>query len=436
MFTGYLELGGSEIANRQRAWAYARDSQCAGGLVVEPKCEPDHNAIGEAGPFSLEDIDNAPWFDADYPKMSAGFLGFYTKDIQGIDDSTWVAEISEGILSGGSISRGRYAARQIRVTGIMIATAEVSLEHGMSWLMGALSPNTCSSHGASCGEQDLAFFAGCPKPRSFFGSAEDYRTEINFLTRMIHGVKLISGPLVLSQRRTSTGVLIREVEYTLGASSPHVYTRTSDPGLKTSESAFLLDSPINIVEYPSAEKAAATPPVVSTNLVANPSFEVDTTGWATTSSVVSGSSPSSFITSTRSSTLAAVGTYSYLARLLPTSGSGRCTLGVYLSTKVSLSAVPVGGSVSATAWAALLSVSQPATLHALSMDLVFYDSSGAELDRISRPITSDFQGYNWKIKAQKPTGAATAAVSITANVSWVTGSDVRLHVDAVAITVP
>lgn len=434
MFTGYLELGGGEIANRLRAWTYATQNDCTSGLILEPKCEPDADAIGEAEAYSYDRIRRAPWYDQDYPETSAGFLGFYATGVSGIDDSTWSAEITEGILDGGTISMGRYGARQIRVTGLLVATHEVSLEHGMSWLMGALAPNSCSSHGAACGEQDLAFFAGCPRPRADFSSDSEYRAHIDRLVRLIHGVKLISGPISLSQRRVRDNAYLHEIEFTLGASSPHIYTRTTDPGLITSESAFLLDSPYNLIPTPSAELPTSTKVVLSRNLVTNPSFEVNISGWAAGLVSSSGSTPPTIATA-RSTAISAHGAASMLSRIQPTSGSGRMSFMAEQSTGADVSSIPTGGSISITAWAALISAATPATLHSLSLSVVFRDSGGTQIDKMTFP-GANLDGNVWSANIKKPANATRAYVAITADVSWVSGSDVRLYVDAVALTTP
>lgn len=446
MFTGYFSLGGIEVGNRRRAYEYARLSECPMTWLKLPSCEPVENVLGHSIYTPLE-MEQAPWWEPDNPEMSRRFFGFYPLSITNISDSTWVGSIREGIQSGGVNGPGRHAARQVRVRGFMVARGEDALEHGMTWLTHAITPGRCDVHGDTCGNVDMMFFAACPRDQDFANgeTGEQYDDYVRSLRRYIHGVKPLSGVIIVNQMRRGE-FYAYEVEFTLSAEDGHVYGFTEFPDLATSEASTVLDSPYNLLTVPSAEKLEANDPtsLVATNLVTNPSFELNTNGWSHFSSDVSGSisAGNGSPTLTRSTILAAVGDYSGMVRLLfpgTATASGECWVGIR-SNDIDVSYRPYESSLSITAWAAAVAATVGSVAE-MRMRVAFYSATGWTIRETNYPA-SELSGNTWQLTTALPEGAAKVRVEVSARVSWVASStnannsDHRLYLDAVAVMIP
>lgn len=82
--------------------------------------------------------------------------------MEGLNDSTRTAAVTESITDGGVVGQVRHATRQVRVRALLSALGEDALESGLSWLKAALDPDYCGTHGNSCGGADSCFFTACP----------------------------------------------------------------------------------------------------------------------------------------------------------------------------------------------------------------------------------------------------------------------------------
>lgn len=160
MFKGYLSLGGNEIANTARVYAYVQNSGAGIPLRNCEDCDGVLRALGHE-PYGSPLVDDAPWFDPNRPETQR-FYGFYPLDVQGIEDSTREADVLESVQSGGWVGAVRDATRPIRVKGLLLAADELAMSAGMTWLRAALKPDECSSHGGSCGGAQLCYWSACP----------------------------------------------------------------------------------------------------------------------------------------------------------------------------------------------------------------------------------------------------------------------------------
>lgn len=161
---GYLSYGGSEIVNNARAKGYVTSAGCSVQWVVGNVCEGLADALGDE-PYTLAQIEDAPWYDSDIPDLSSRFFGVYALKIEGLDDSTESATMIEGITSGGRLGRSRAASRSVRVRVALSAQGEDALDYGKTWLRAVVAGHNCSQHGASCGVGDAEFFAAGPPAR-------------------------------------------------------------------------------------------------------------------------------------------------------------------------------------------------------------------------------------------------------------------------------
>lgn len=447
MYEGYATFGCNEILNRARAYGYTRSADCPVTWLKLLDCELEPDGYLSAEQYDYQLISEAPWYDAEIP-ASGNFFGAFPLLMENLSDSTIAATITEGILDGGVVSGYRNAVRTVRVRTLLIARGREALEYGKSWLDSALRLEQCGAHGPSCGEVDFQFFVDCPPPNSDPANITDEEYEqatVDPLMRMLHGVSRVSGPnIVETYRRDDVHAYI--VEFVLACNSPFVYSlpRVIDTPPTVPET--VQDVVRNLVPYPSAELAGDTV-VVSTNYSTNPSVETDATGWTRTVTAVSGSSPSSYLTSGRSTDIAAAGDASYRGRILgngSTNASG--TAKVTLYQDVSLSSVPAGSRMSASIWgAALLLGGATSSISSLVGRVEWYNGSSALVGTTSLG-TADASEYDGRVFSAKsvaiPSGAVTARVIIEAQVVWASSStpannsDIRIYADALALTVP
>lgn len=162
MFPGYLVLGGTEVFNQARTYAYVEESNCPAGWLRCLPCPGLEDALGVDS--YVNSIQSAPWYD-DADPATHKFFGIYPVTMDGLDSSTRTATIQEGILDGGVIQGTRRAIREIRVRGVMVGDGLDGLDAGLSWLDAVLDGNTCSTHQGACGEVDGCFWVTCPPER-------------------------------------------------------------------------------------------------------------------------------------------------------------------------------------------------------------------------------------------------------------------------------
>lgn len=159
MYKGWLQLGGSEIANNPRVVRYARSL----APLLAPQCDdcPDlYRALGDE-PYESPMIDEAAWYDPGVPE-SAEFAGFYLLDVTGLVDDTRSAPVIESVGDGGAVQRSRRASKEIRVTGMLLAGTDGGLDFGFEWLKSAFDSG-CADAATGCEGDDLCFLSSCPE---------------------------------------------------------------------------------------------------------------------------------------------------------------------------------------------------------------------------------------------------------------------------------
>lgn len=167
MFQGYLRLGSVELANAARTEAYVRNILPGFPLRGCQGCDELARALGES--YNSPLLDRAPWIDPTNTS-TYDFYGFYPVSIEGLDDSTVSATVTESLGAGGYINSPRAGTREVRVRGVLVAGTDLGLRAGMVWLNEALTANPCED--GNCAGRQMSFYAGCPQFEACYGYEE------------------------------------------------------------------------------------------------------------------------------------------------------------------------------------------------------------------------------------------------------------------------
>ena len=447
MYNGWFCFGGNEIVNNTRAVDYAQSADCPVNWFTNGRCEGLTDYLQEP-PYNFSDIESAPWYDPDVPFLSREFLGVYALAVDGLDDETITAPVTERVLSGGIVGRQRDGSRAVRFRVVLTATTADGREYGRAWLASLLRESTCGMHaGGSCGTADLSFMVSCPLPfnEAGEGSLGDYLRTEDVKRRILHGVKCTTG-LIKEQEWNRPGAFGAVYEFTLTGEEPRLLGLPQEVWLQNIGQTVVQDIPFNLHPTPSAELSSGTS-LIAENLSTNPSVETNTTGWSQSSTAITGSSPAGFITSVRTTDLHADdgGIASFQVRLLGSGAAagGRSTVRA-LQSITGLNARPANSRYSVNIWGALLVLGGVGvtTLHELSAYVTWLNGAvelrSDPLGNVTVP--SDMDGHVFSAKGiLPPPGTTQATVVIQGDFTWASGgtnSDVRLYADALAFTAP
>lgn len=411
-------------------WFDAPDEECFPRL---------RNALGDVLPYEARFIpEDAPWYSPSsgytYPVgPSRKFLGVYALSVSALSDATREVDITEGILSGGVLGRERLSVPRFRFRVALTAVDEEGLEYGKAWLSKALSEQSCSTHGPSCGSSDLTFFAMCPPDPDLNAPPGAFMEKVDSISRMYQDVKCIEGPVTTDTYHRAENSYGAIVEFTLAAGVPNMFGIADDyqPIFLDGES-IIQDIPYNYMPYPSAELPGADV-TVATNYSTNPSVETNATGWV---AGVAGAITAPMIASGRVvGELAAVGTASFRVVFTAT-GAG--TNGEFnISQTIPVSSFPAGASVSFSMWAAEVLVSGAPVRQDIQFEAIWVDG-GSGVVRTDVLGQRPASGGAVSVKSLvPPVGAVSVIVRARARLtSWPSGTVVRLYADALAVTVP
>lgn len=438
MWRGYLAMGGAEILNGPRAYGYTRSlDEVITWLQAHPAIVGTNNGEGLrqalGGPaYDIERINEAPWFDYDIPE-SARFYGAFPLDFQNISSSTRTATLTEGILDGGTVSGRRRAIREPRFRAFLTAHGGDALAYGLEWLDASLSANRCGVHGVSCGVTDITYYSSEPHEIGIYDDPDEHAAAIQSLVRQLHGVSTVSGPLVLSEYRRGD-IYGAEVEFTLAAEQPYIYTLPQQMNLPPSLPSVVQDMPYNLETHPSAELDSGIEVVIARNLSTNPSVEVNADSWSASAAAVSGTDPTGYFTSGRTVDYAADGVASFRGVLTGTSGASGTAL-ISLRHEVMLTDVLPGERVSFRLWGAALKMTD-GTIQSLSAQIEWWNSE-AQVDGTSMGSTTNYGGEVFSVRSlHVPAGADRARVVVGAVVDWTATSVFQVFADAVTVSIP
>lgn len=480
MLDEYLALGGVELGNNARSYAYASCLSCCAGVLKLDGCAGIHDATSTwtdatyewvdrgsnpdselpdgldpnfwrvvedpPGTFTLQEsvlvtpavsdepdydctvIDRAPWYDPSNP-FSQEFAGFYLLRVSGIEDGTLTATVTDGVDDGGVIGEGRYASRSVRVRSMLVGCGRAATSYGLAWLKAALGTSFCARHGDACGTSDLAFFIDCP-PELDEGDA-DYAATTQPYRRYLHGVACTSAPIIAEEWETDSGAYVMVVEYILTAESPFVWGQMIRAGASASAVLTAFDDvPYNLLRQPSGEQADGVAAVIATQYALNGSAEYGATGWGVRNTGLSG------VTGGTSTDVAAVGPTSYRGRMVATSGGTNGSLSVYHD--IPLGSLPGGSRPSLSVWALSFAPFGPIETTNLRATIEWLNASNVIVGTTPVGTFPVFTGANLSAKNLTiPATAVTARVVVSIDVlSWSTGAELRLYADAIGLTVP
>lgn len=152
---GWMEYGGTELINAARTETYVR----AAGVSWFRGCVGTNylpSVLGEEYVSPMQD--DAPWTDPDDPD-TYGFYGVYPLDIQGIDNGTATAQVTESTLDGGTVGRIRHTTKTMVFNVALMGRNECATEAGFRWLKRVLEGNVCSQSGSYCAGDNLCYLS-------------------------------------------------------------------------------------------------------------------------------------------------------------------------------------------------------------------------------------------------------------------------------------
>lgn len=446
-YEGFLSVGGVEVVNTERARGYARSAGCPSYVITADVCEGLGDALASE-PYVYDNITSAPWYDRSLSDLSGRFYGVVGLTISGVTDSTRTFSRTEGVTNGGTNGRSRKGMRSLRVTATLLADGDDALDYGAQW-MSSVFDGGCGQHNDACAMTDAEFLAVCPPPfDADSGTIDEYVLQIDALRRYVHDIA-ISGPITVSELHFGGDFVGRQVEFTISSERAWVYGKRKALTLAPSLPTVMEDTPFNRIPYPSAELGSGSV-VIATNLSTNPSVETNTTGWLQSGGTVSGTAPTAFLSSGRSTEIAAVGAASYRVRLL--GDNGATVVAGAVSDVAAYQDVPIPAGVnrriSLNMWAAciLSAGASPGTvIQSVSVRYLFLNGGTpiGSTTVFGTATPAELAGNAYSLTGLAVPAAATAVrVSAAARITWTSSatagqnSDVRLFADALQVSIP
>lgn len=370
----------------------------------------------------------------------------------------------------------RNSGQQVRINGVVVATTIAgvpfrysgtgSVEVSSGWWDGLLiaGPDYSGAYfdGSTQGDATNQFLwvgesnasASTWQTRTYSTRPEtddEYLPRVDAVTRVLHGVSAISGPLEVNTVQSSDGRHWgREVEFTLYSEQPGIYGKPRDLGTLVSIGEVVDDVVRNLVPYPSAE-LSQNKVVVAYNYVTNPSLEVADTNWSgaiSTSSDTPGSPAiGTFSRGVVRGARSYAGDASYLARWLgdkKTVGSGQRVMSVEYEQR-SMPGLAAGDHVTVTVWGALVVQSGTALgpSETLSASFQWIDMNGNVVDGASLGTASGEErgGKVFSLSGLIiPSGATGIRFRLSSNSMNVYSSpdaavnrDIRVYADAAGV---
>jgi hypothetical protein len=221
----YLCFAGQEIANNCATVAYAQGGYSTVAVHGCGCCPGFDLALGTT--FSTPAGDNQPWIDTAEPD-SGDFAGLLITDITGLDSAPFSRSVIDVSNGGAVLGRGRYGARSIVVTGVLIGATCCAIDYGLRWLASALRGSCDTTSGASrCAGDDLEYYLCCPEACEDAPGFTSIAACFSPYKRTLHRVALTSGPEIISKQGTGCGCCdscpVETVQFTLTAGEPYAY---------------------------------------------------------------------------------------------------------------------------------------------------------------------------------------------------------------------
>lgn len=201
----YLCLGGTEISNINRTYAYINNIGIPGmdaGLDCGCSILDDEYII-----FSTPEADDAPWYSPDYP-ASGEFLGMVADNAE--TNSPLSRDVSQKAYEGAIIGSPRLKHRLVQVRGHMVATTARGMAYGQAWLREVLRGSFCLD---GCASDDLIILPACPE-------GDEYFPEDAF--RTLRNAGTVSGP-DFDQEGDLPECNYQKVAFQIAAGIPYMY---------------------------------------------------------------------------------------------------------------------------------------------------------------------------------------------------------------------
>jgi predicted metal-binding protein len=164
--------------------------------------------------YSTPALDFADWYDVDIPESSR-FKGFMVESIDGLDSSGSRSVTSRASsMGGGVLGSYRHKERRIKVTLLMFACDETSMEYGFRFLKHQLTSGGCDDC-ELCGAE---LRTSCPT-LSDPPTVEELETGLWGLKN----VGTIDGPKWMDPPIQGMSCFVRRVEFTIASEQPWLY---------------------------------------------------------------------------------------------------------------------------------------------------------------------------------------------------------------------
>lgn len=206
-----LNIDGAEFANGYRAWIYLRAGLapieagpvgCVCSALLRDLGSPTLTVPSGAGGGQA-----APWYVASEPE-SADFLGIMLTDVEGLDSSSTVSEVTDAGLGGGNASRQIEGPRELVFRAWLMAATDDGLEYGRRWMIDRLAQ--CDP----CGTSSITLRTACPPG----DGSDDARGKWT-----LYGVVMTAPPAPTNRPEVDACPYLDEVEWTMTATDPWLY---------------------------------------------------------------------------------------------------------------------------------------------------------------------------------------------------------------------
>lgn len=166
--------------------------------------------------WTAPDLDGAEWYDPDVVE-SVGFMGYMIESIEGMDGKVGKRKLkSRASGSGGGILGSyRLGGRTLKVTALMFACDECSMEYGFRYLANQLADLQCGG----CDLCDAEVLTCCTDVCGI--PTYDELTKGRWQLR---DVGLVEGPVWGETPIDNLACYVRRVEFTVASEQPWLYS--------------------------------------------------------------------------------------------------------------------------------------------------------------------------------------------------------------------
>lgn len=238
MYAGYLaEDPDGWIVNEPATLTYLQ----ALGLKIECKIERWGRMLyNNDKEWTTPEADKAPWYTPGEDVASAKFYGFIITAMQGVDDSTRTATVTQ-LRGDGAIHGGRRnASREMRLTLRGWGADHDGLMAGMNWFRNIMTGANDNCHPrtamSQCSDKRFAFVTDRPYVPTTGTANEKYAGTVASLLRRWRSYKectVIDGPKVTARGTMGKASWI-DVEVLISAADPFIYRNEGDTAGTTS----------------------------------------------------------------------------------------------------------------------------------------------------------------------------------------------------------